>query len=189
MSPSTPATPTPPFSLPLPPFPPFPPSPASPSGRGSEFLVPQEPVVVRLLLTQGVSRPGTIYLRPGAPGHAGPETTLDMLNRPEPFFPFRPADEEGVMLVAKTHTITISQDRQVPITDPIRLSAARMVGVELVLAGGSTLGGWASYEMPEGHSRLLDYLNESGAPFFSIWTHATTHFVHRAHVLYARPLE
>ena len=43
------------------------------------------------------------------------------------------------MLIAKAHTVTVSQDRQVPILDPIRLSAARMVGVELVLAGGSTL--------------------------------------------------
>jgi hypothetical protein len=151
--------------------------------------VPHEPVLVRLLLTQGVSRPGTIFLRRGSREHDGPETTLEMLNRPEPFFPFRPADEEGVMLVAKTHTVTVSQDRQVPITDPARLSAARMVGLELVLAGGSTLGGWASYEMPEGHSRPLDYLNEPGVPFFAIWTHATTHYVHRAHVLYARPLE
>ena len=37
--------------------------------------------------------------------------------------------------------------------------------------------------------RLLDYLNTSGAGFFAVWTHATTHYVNRAHVMYARPLE
>jgi hypothetical protein len=158
-------------------------------GGTSEFTVPHAPALVRVLLTQGVSRPGTIYLREHVAHHDGAETALDMLNRDEEFFPFRPADEEGVMLIAKAHTVTVSQDRHAPISDPARLSAARMVGVELVLAGGSTLGGWASYELPDGHARLLDYLNASGAPFFSIWTHATTYYVNRAHVLYARPLE
>ena len=141
-----------------------------------------------MLLTQGVSHPGKIYLLDRVPHHDGPETPLEMLNRDDAFFPFHPHDADGVLLLAKSHTVTVSVDRQAPISDPARLSAATQTGLELVLAGGSTLGGWASYELPEGHSRLLDYLNANAAPFFSIWTHASTHYVNRAHVLYARPL-
>ncbi len=56
------------------------------------------------------------------------------------------------------------------------------------LAGGSTVGGWASAELPDAHARLLDYLNESHEPFFAVWTHVATHYLNRAFVLYARPL-
>lgn len=154
-----------------------------------DLVLPRVTTSARLLLTQGVARPGTVYLLERARQHDGPETPVEMLNRDDGFFPFRPDDGPGVLLVAKAHTVTLSVDRQAPITDPARLHAAKMVGVELVLEGGATLGGWASYELPEGHSRLLDYLNATAAPFFAIWSHATTHYVNRAHVLYARPLE
>ena len=153
------------------------------------FVLPRAQVSARVLLTQGVSHPGMIYLLDRVPHHDGPETPLEMLNRDEAFFPFRPQGGDGVLLLAKSHTVSLSVDHQAPISDPARLSAAVQAGVEVVLAGGSTLGGWARYELPEGHRRLLDYLNESSAPFFAIWTQETTHYVNRAHVLYARPLE
>ncbi len=123
------------------------------------------------------------------PHHDGAETVLEMLNRAEGFFAFRPADEEGLLLPSKGHTISLSVDRATPITDPARLSAARLLGLELVLASGETLRGWASAELPAAHARVLDYLNASPDPFFAVWTHAAIHYVNRAHVLYARPLD
>jgi hypothetical protein len=154
----------------------------------SDLSLPRTPVPANLLLTQGVSRPGRIFLMDRVPHHDGPETVLELLNRPEGFFAFSPTDEGDLVLVSKAQTVTLSVDRQAPIADPARLSAARMLGVEIALAGGSTLGGWASAELPEEHSRLLDYLNASPDPFFAVWTHAATHYVNRAFVLYARPL-
>ena len=155
----------------------------------SDLSLPRTPVPARLLLTQGISRPGQIYVMERVPHHDGPETVLELLNRPEGFFAFRPAEDDEVLLVSKVQTVSLTVDRQAPIADPARLSAARMLGIELVLVGGSTLGGWASVELPEHHARLLDYLNASDEPFFAMWTHATTHYVNRAHVLYARPLD
>ncbi len=151
--------------------------------------MPRGAVPSHLLLTQGVSRPGEIYVMERVPHHDGPETVLEMLNRPEGFFAFRPADGDAVLLVSKLHTVALSVDRQAPIADPARLSAAKLRGVEVVLAGGSTLGGWASFELPNHHARLLDYLNASREPFFAVWTHAATQYVNRAHVLYVRPLD
>lgn len=154
----------------------------------SEFSLPRTSIPARLLLTQGVSRPGSIYVMERVPHHDGPETVLELLNRPEGFFAFRPEEDHEVLLVSKVQTISLSVDRQAPIADPARLSAARMLGLEVVLAGGATLGGWASVELPEPHSRLLDYLNASHESFFAVWSHAATHYVNRAYVLYARPL-
>ena len=90
--------------------------------------------------------------------------------------------------MSKVQTVSLTVDRQAPIADPARLSAARTLGLEVVLAGGATLGGWASVELPEQHARLLDYLNESEEAFFAVWSHASTHYVNRAYVMFARPL-
>jgi hypothetical protein len=154
----------------------------------SDFSLPRTPVRAHLLLTQGVARPGQIFVMERVPDHDGPETVLELLNRREGFFAFRPNEEDSVLLVSKRQTVTLSVDRQAPITDPARMSAARTLGVEVVLASGSTLGGWASVELPGQHARLLDYLNASYDAFFAVWSHTTTHYVNRAHVLYARPL-
>ena len=154
----------------------------------SNLSLPRTPIPARLLLTQGVSRPGQIYVMERVAHHDGPETVLELLNRPEGFFAFRPAEDREILLVSKVQTVSLSVDRQAPIADPARLSAARTLGVEVVLAGGATLGGWASVELPEQHARLLDYLNASREAFFAVWSHAATHYVNRAYVLFARPL-
>lgn len=154
----------------------------------SDLSLPRSSIAANLLLAQGEPRPGQIFVMERVPQHDGPETVLELLNRPEGFFAFRPAADDDVLLVSKQQTISLSIDRQAPIADPARLSAARTLGVEIVLAGGSTVGGWASAELPDAHARLLDYLNESHEPFFAVWTHVATHYLNRAFVLYARPL-
>lgn len=155
----------------------------------SLFSVPRTAVLARVLATQGITHSGQLYVAERVPQHDGPETVLEMLNRREAFYAFRPEAGEDVLLLSKLHTVSVSLDRQAPIADPARLSAAKMLGLEIALAGGSTLSGWASAELPPEQSRLLDYLNVSQDPFFALWTHAATHYVNRAHVVYARPLD
>lgn len=137
-------------------------------------------------MTAGEPRDGEIYVMERVPQHAGPETPLDMLNRTEGFFPFRPKEDgASVLLVAKARTVTLTVP-PVP-EDAARLSAAKRGSLVVTLADGSQLAGWATLELPEHHSRLLDYLNASAAPFFAIATADQVHVVNRAHVLYARP--
>ncbi len=70
----------------------------------------------------------------------------------------------------------------------MRLSAAKKATLEITLADGSTLSGWATLELPQHHARVLDYLNAVAEPFFAIETSdGLLHLVNRAHVLYARP--
>src|SRR5947207_15595665 len=97
------------------------------------------------------------------PHHDGPETVLELLNRPESFFAFRPATNHDVLLISKVQTVSLSVDRQAPIADPARLSAARMLGVELVLTGGCKLGGWGGAERPGTSSRRRGSLTSSSA--------------------------
>jgi hypothetical protein len=153
------------------------------------FTLPRAALPAQVLLTQGGPRPGHVFVMERVPQHDGPETVMEMLNRSEGFFAFRAEGAADVLLLSKSHTVSVSVDRQAPITDPARLTAAKMVGLELALAGGTKLAGWASVEMPPQHSRLLDYLNAARDAFFAVWTHAATHYVNPAHVLYARPLD
>jgi isopentenyl diphosphate isomerase/L-lactate dehydrogenase-like FMN-dependent dehydrogenase len=151
------------------------------------FSIPSAAIPATLLQTAGGKREGQIYEMERVPQHAGPETPLDMLNRAEGFFAFRPkGDGAGVQLVAKARTVSLT----VPATQPedtARLSAAKRAHLEITLADGSQVSGWATIELPQHHSRLLDYLNTSSEPFFAIADDDGVHLVNRAHVLYARP--
>ncbi|MFN2572425.1 MAG: hypothetical protein ABR537_12590 [Gemmatimonadales bacterium] len=151
------------------------------------FSMPRVAIGASLRLTAGTPREGEIYVMERVPQHAGPETPLDMLNRPEPFFPFRSKETaDGVLLIAKARTVTLTVSPSEP-ADSARLSAAKQASLEVTLADGSTLRGWATLELPQHHSRLLDYLNASAEPFFAIANADHVHLVNRAHVLYARP--
>ncbi len=153
----------------------------------SGFSMPRVAIRATLLQTSGGKRGGEIYVMERVPQHAGHETPLDMLNRPEGFFPFRPqGNGGGVLLVAKARTVTLSVPRTEP-EDATRLSATKKASLEVTLADGFKLSGWATLELPQHHSRLLDYLNASPEPFFAIATTEEVHLVNRAHVLYARP--
>lgn len=150
------------------------------------FQLPHAAVAARLTLSQGRPQAGTIFLAARVPQHDGPETPLEMLNRPDPFLPFRATDDGAVLLVARAQIVTLTVDHG-PITDPDRLSAAKELQLELILSNGTTIAGHARVELPEQHSRTLDYLNSSAAPFFALSNHDSTHYVNRAHVLFARP--
>lgn len=140
------------------------------------------------MLTAGAPATGSIFMMDRVPHHDGPETVLEMLNRGEPFFAFRPdAHPDAVLLVAKAHTVLLAVEGP-PFTDPARASAAQTAELELVLEGGSTISGRAQFEQPDAHRRLLDYLNASQDPFFAVMQEATTNYVNRSHVLYARPI-
>ena len=151
------------------------------------YSVPSVAIPATLLQTSGGKREGEIFAMERVPQHAGPETALDLLNRPEAFFPFRSKkDDAGVLLVAKARTVMVSVLRAGQ-EDADRLSAAKQASLEVTLADGSKLSGWATLELPEYHSRLLDYLNASRDEFFELATADHTHIVNRAHVLYVRP--
>src|SRR5439155_1217475 len=64
----------------------------------SDLSLPRTPVPANLLLTQGASQPGQIFVMERVPHHDGPETVLELLNRPEGFFAFRPAANHDVLL-------------------------------------------------------------------------------------------
>src|SRR5207249_12143462 len=114
----------------------------------SQFSLPRSPVPARVLLDQGVSRPGDVFVMERVPHHDGAETVLEMLNRREGFFAFRPGDEEGVLLMSKVHTVSVGVVSQATIALSARLSAAWMPGVGEAVVGCDTLGRGGRGELP-----------------------------------------
>jgi hypothetical protein len=127
-----------------------------------------------------------VFVMARAPAREGPETPLEMLNRPEGFFPFLPDDQEEVLLVSRAQTIALT----IPAAAAEqRAPGARKVGLEVALVDGTVWNGVADVELPQSMSRPIDYLNAGGGPFFAVTTNHATHLVNRAHVLYARPTD
>src|SRR2546428_8334121 len=112
-----------------------------------------------------------------------------MINRPECFVTLLADVKYAGLLGSKALTVSLTVPHAASVSDPDRLSAAKMIPLEVMLANGSTLAGVALFEAPEHHARLLDFLNASRELFFAVSTGDATHCVNRAHVLYARPQE
>ena len=144
-------------------------------------------VPAHVALAEGLVVEGELHLltRPAYP--PGPETPLEMLNRPDPFFVLTLADG-AVTFVAKAQVAVINCREQPQLTDPDRVSAAKLVALEVVLHGGTEYRGRATVELPPGRARALDYVNGSGQ-FFSLFSDETTHYLNKSFVRLIRPLD
>jgi hypothetical protein len=143
-------------------------------------------VPAEVMLAEGIVVSGELHLyaRPTYP--PGPETPLEMLNRPETFFALTLPD--GVAFLAKGQVVVVSCPNQAPLADPDRFSAARLVGMEVVVHGGHEYRGSAALELPPSRGRTLDYLNGTGV-FFELDTDDVSRYINKSLVRFARPLD
>ncbi|MEO8029451.1 MAG: hypothetical protein ABJC74_13110 [Gemmatimonadota bacterium] len=138
-------------------------------------------------LVEGIAIGGDLHVQPGAARHLGAETPLEMLNRPEPFFPLTQDDGEAIF-IAKRQVAYIEQRATMGSNDPVRASVARMFPLEITLVGGLTLTGVSQSELPPQHSRTSDFLNVGDETFFPLQTESALLYINRSHVRVARSL-
>ena len=138
-------------------------------------------------LSEGVIVEGELHLltRPAYP--PGPETPLEMLNRSDPFFALTLPGGQ-VTFVAKAQVAVVDCREPPALDDPDRLSAAKLVALEVVLEGGAEYRGRATVELPPGRARALDYVNAPGN-FFALFGDDTMHYFNKPHVRLIRPLD
>jgi hypothetical protein len=139
-------------------------------------------------LVEGAAVDGQLHLltRPAYP--PGPETPLEMLNRPDAFFALT-LTGGGVAFCPKSRVVEIACQGDVPLfSDPDRESAAKHVDLEVVLQGGQEYRGRATVELPPSRARALDFVNAPGS-FFALWADGTTRYVNKSHVHLIRPLD
>lgn len=138
-----------------------------------------------VLFADGGVLHGDLHLQPASAYHLGAETPLDMLNRPDAFFPVTLPDG-GVALVAKSQTAVVVCKRVGESADTERQFIAKTVPLVVRMAGGAEYSGTAVHEMPPTHARPLDFLNEPSR-FFSITDEDTTWHINRALVQHVLP--
>lgn len=138
-----------------------------------------------VMLAEGQTIRGDLHLQARVARHDGPETPLEMLNRPDPFFPMTLPNGE-VIFVSKAQVAVVASGVDVLPIDPARDSAAQHFGLDVMLKGGSEFRGFATGELPPNRSRPLDYLNSPEA-FFEMAIKGRVLFINRGHVRVVRP--
>jgi hypothetical protein len=93
-----------------------------------------------------------------------------------------------VAFVSKAQVAVVSCRDQLPLVDPARASAARLVALEVALATGAEYRGRSTFELPPSRSRALDYINTPGS-FFTVWSNDLTRYFNKALVRLIRPLD
>lgn len=147
-----------------------------------------ERIEAEILLGDGTHLFGALFVQGRVPHHDGPETLVEMLNRPEPFTAVA-LTGGGVVFVPKAQiALILAEPAPPPDDDGARQSTVKLVGLELEMLGGKVLTGLVSVDLPPTHARPIDFLNEAGA-FFTLTTHSATWVVHRAHLRGARPAD
>ena len=141
----------------------------------------------RVVFADGGAIDGHLHLLARVNYPPGPETPLDMLNRPDAFFALTGAESTPV-LVSKAQAAVVSCRPSSVAADPERLSAARFVPIDVVMANGLELRGQSALELPPSRNRTLDFVNVPGQ-FFALWSGDVTHFVNKALVRLIRPLD
>ena len=143
-------------------------------------------VSAEVVLADGYVLEGDLHLAALPTYPAATESPLEMLNRGDPFFALS-LPQGGVAFVSKAQAVVISCRDQSPL-DPDRVSAARMVEIEVSLANGAEYRGRATYELPAPRARTLDYVNGSER-FFTIWTDELARYINKSLVRIIRPLD
>ena len=141
-------------------------------------------VPVRLARIGAPPLAGLISLFPQAEHHEGPETLLECLNASPRMLPFQLSDGDAVLLVTRDHVEWAEPDASVEahLVIPAPYLATREELVRVRLAGGETLEGVISMEMPHEFNRPSDYLNGEEA-FFPLRMRFGTRLLNKARVV------
>jgi hypothetical protein len=146
-----------------------------------------ERVAAEATMAEGLTVKGDLHVLARDTFPPGPETPLEMLNRPEMFFALT-LDEGDVRFFPKAQVAVVTCHDQVPLRDPDRISAARLVSLEVIMHGGAEFRGRATFELPTNRARALDYVNGPG-DFFALWRDDVTWYLNKAHVRQIRPFD
>lgn len=129
---------------------------------GGDLRVPTVALPAEVHCADGRQFPGRIFLPSSASAHSGVMRAEEWMNEPNPFFPLLPDGGSVPVILNKLEvlvvTVPASADHDSALDDaPV---PERRVAVE---CGGLRLEGTIMIDMPEAHSRVLDYFNRPGA--------------------------
>jgi hypothetical protein len=121
---------------------------------------------VEVFMARGPTIAGEMFLRPG--GVRAAETVAERLNDGAPFFPLRLADGKVVLLgkAQIRYVVTPPPDDEGEVADE-RSSVPQFL-VTADLDSGEAITGVFFIDLPPGHVRTLDYVNEPKREFVAL---------------------
>lgn len=140
-----------------------------------------------ILLADGATLHGSLHLQARVAHRDGGETPLEMLNRPEHFFPVSTADG-GVRFVSKAQVALVLIAPGPATAEMPEDQLAREVDLEVTMAGGTVRRGRARILLPPTRTRALDYVNSQDT-FFGLRGPEGLLLIGRTHVRFVRPLD
>lgn len=153
----------------------------------NEYRIEKNPHPVVVTLYGGERIPGSMFVQAHARHHPGREDPADILNEPEPFFPFRIATGD-VLLISKSRVVEVAGD--VPSRRKSSVPAGTpMVSVEVTIAGGAMCRGVVFLEAPGPGTRLLDFFNHLTQRFFALHAGDGLRLINRDYVERVHPLD
>ncbi|PLX77949.1 MAG: hypothetical protein C0614_09200 [Desulfuromonas sp.] len=112
---------------------------------------------VTLFYSDGSVISGVVFLSPSAYTHIGRQTLVDLLKEKGEFFPFRSGNDRFYVINKRS----ITHIRYQP---AVKEKGADVLGtpveINIEFIGGEQLAGQILIEMPEGRTRLFDFINE-----------------------------
>jgi hypothetical protein len=149
-------------------------------GGGGDLRVPTVAMAAEVSCADGRQFPGRIFLPATASGHVGVMRAEEWMNEPQDFFPLLPDGARTPIILNKSEvlvvTVPASADHDVVLEETH--TPERRVAVE---CGGLRLEGTIVIDMPEAHSRVLDYFNRPGA-FLTLRREDRHHLVCKARI-------
>jgi len=123
-----------------------------------ELRVPTVALAAEVVCADGRRFYGRIFVPATAATHAGPTRAEDWMNERPLFFPFLPEEGGPAVLLNKRETLMLTVNAEADAEDLPEAAEgpAHRIAVE---AENARLEGTIVLTMPEGHGRVLDYLN------------------------------
>jgi hypothetical protein len=147
-----------------------------------EYRVPKREISAEALFVGHPLRIVHLFLGDRAQSHDGAESLSDLLNGPGDFLPaIEPP--RGLVLLHKEALMALSVAAEIEVhSSPAQQGEATKLGtrvsVSIFLLDGREIDGVVQFVMPQGKSRLVDFLNEPER-FFAVRDGTRAHLVNK----------
>jgi hypothetical protein len=145
----------------------------------NELRVPTVALDAEIVCADGTWFVGRIFLPAASSHHDGPMRPSEWMNDDAPFFPFLPANATDAVILNKAEVVVLSvvaEEVDEALTAPD--VPHRRVQVE---CRERIVAGMVVIDLPEGHHRVLDYLNRPD-PFLIVHDGDRDHLVRKSRI-------
>jgi hypothetical protein len=154
------------------------------ANQPSEFRVEKSRMQATLMLSNGSSVRGFIFLAYHSRMHDGPESVNDLFNGESGFFPFEVVGDSGVstVLYNRDHVLFVELADRTEVRRDAGYNVATRRRVVATLSNGIPLRGVVLVSRPQGRDRLSDFAR-GGETFRYLEGERATYLVNVRHVL------